>query len=84
MENVSLIVFDELVTIIGNTYLAAYLHIDNDLLEQVCNFLAALDEVIQHLSDAKRPTLHRLVPLHQYPINLCEILSEDHNGVQHL
>ncbi len=84
MLNVFLMVFDELLTIININYLENYVNIEKDFLQQVCDFLVPFDEVLQQLSDTKRPTLHRVIPFRQYLINLCEIKPEDHDGIEKL
>ena len=84
MLNVFLMVFDELFPIINNTHLAHYVNIDKDFLQEVCDFLVPFDEAFQQLSDTKRPTLHRVIPLRQYLLNCCHIEPEDHHGIQQL
>lgn len=84
MLHVFSIVYDELTSIISSSYLNDYLSIDKDFLQQICDFLAPFDEVIVQLSDTKRPNLHRVLPLRQYLINLCERKDDDPNGIQQL
>ena len=84
MLNAFLSVFDEIITTINGTHLVDYLSIDKDFLQQVCDFLVPFGEVIEQLSDTKRPTLHWVLPLRQYLINLCEMKPEDPDGIQKL
>ena len=84
MLNIFLMVFDELFPILNNTHLERYVKIDKSFLQEVCDFLVPFDEVFQQLSDTKRPTLHRVIPLRQYLLNCCEIKPEDHSGIQQL
>ena len=84
MLNVFLSVFDELFPVINNTHLQDYVSIDKDFLQQICDFLTPFDEVFRQLSETKRPTLHRVIPLRQYLLNHCEIESKDHDGIKKL
>lgn len=84
MLNVFLKVFHDMVTVISPTHLPDYFNIDKELLERICTFLIPFDEVLKQLSDTKRPTLHRVLPLRQYLINMCSINVDDLSGLEQL
>lgn len=84
MLNVFSMVFDELFPIIDNTHKEQYINIDQDFLQEVCEFLVPFDQVFQELSETSRPTLHRVIPLRQYLLNWCAIRPEDHDGIRKL
>ena len=56
-------VFNELSMVFDGSNLSQYLLLDKDLLEQICLFLKVFDEVIEQLSDEKRPTIYKVLPL---------------------
>ena len=55
-----------------------------DLLKQTCDFLQPYDEVIEQLSDSKRPNLHRVIPLRRLLLNSCKEDIEDRECMQEL
>ncbi|CAF3483352.1 unnamed protein product [Rotaria sp. Silwood2] len=77
-------IFDELTMVLDGTNLNQYLLLDKDLLEQICLFLKVFDEVIEQLSDDKRPTIYKVLPLRQRLLNECKIKDNDHIGLQKL
>ncbi|CAF4289720.1 unnamed protein product [Rotaria socialis] len=77
-------VYDELGKILDSKLLTAYSRIDEDLLRDICEFLFPFDTAIHTLSDSKRPTLHRVVPLKQFLINKCNINNDDKEGLKQL
>ena len=56
-------IFNELSMVFDGSNLSQYLLLDKDLLEQICLFLKVFDEVIEQLSDEKRPTIYKVLPL---------------------
>ena len=56
-------VFNELSMVFDGSNLSQYLLLDKDLLEQICLFLKVFDEVSEQLSDEKRPTIYKVLPL---------------------
>ena len=84
MLNVFSNVFDELVQILDSKLSAAYTHINENLLNDICGFLFPFDTVLQALSDDKRPTLHRVVPFKQYLISKCKIDDDDDDGIKQI
>ncbi|CAF3948649.1 unnamed protein product [Rotaria sp. Silwood1] len=71
-------IFDELTMALDGTNLNQYLLLDKDLLEQICLFLKVFDTVIEQLSDDKRPTIYKVLPLRQRLLNECKIHDYDH------
>ncbi|CAF4837161.1 unnamed protein product, partial [Rotaria sp. Silwood2] len=61
-----------------------YLLLDKEFLEQVCSFLKVFDDVIEQLSDDKRPTIYKVLPLRQRLLNECEIKSNDSDGLKEM
>ena len=77
-------IFDELSMVLDGSNLNQYLLSEKDLLEQICLFLKVFDEVIEQLSDDKRPTIYKVLPLRQRLLNECKIQDNDHIGLQKL
>lgn len=77
-------IFDELAMVLDGVNMNQYLLLDKDLLEQICLFLKVFDDVIEQLSDDKRPTIYKVLPLRQRLLNECKIRDNDHNGLQQL
>ncbi|CAM4838916.1 unnamed protein product [Rotaria magnacalcarata] len=72
MLQVFLEIFDKLAIVLDSTHLNQYLLLDKDLLEQICSFLKVFDEVIEQLSDDKKPTIYKVLPLRQRLLNGCQ------------
>ena len=70
--------------VLDGSNLNQYLLVDKDLLEKICLFLKVFDEIIEQLSDDKRPTIHKVFPLRQRLLNECKIQDNDHIGLQKL
>ena len=49
--------------ILDGLNLNQYLLLDKDPLEQICLFLKEFDEFIEQLSDGKRRTIYKVLPL---------------------
>ena len=77
-------VFDQLSMVLDSSNLNQYLLLDKELLEQICLFLKVFDEVIAHLSDDRRPTIYKVLPLRQHLLNECKIQDNDHIGLEKL
>ena len=77
-------VFDELSMVLDSSHLQELLSIDKDLLNQICSFLKVFDHVIEQLSDDKKPTIYKVLPLRQLLLNECEVRTDDHNGVKQI
>ena len=73
-------VFDELSVALDSVHLNEYPLTDNDLLEEICSFLKVFDEVIEQLSDDRRPTIFKVLPLRQRLLNECEVETGDNQG----
>ncbi len=84
MLHVFLEIFDELAVILDTSYLNEYLILDRDLLEQICLFLKVFDDIIEQLSDDKKPTIYKVLPFRQRLFNECEIKPDDHDGLKEL
>jgi hypothetical protein len=82
MLNVFLDVFDELANLLDSQFLSIYSRIDKDLLYDICAFLSPFDTAFEALSDSKRPTLHRVLPLKQLLINKCCIIGDEKDGLK--
>ncbi|CAF2713395.1 unnamed protein product [Rotaria sp. Silwood2] len=62
--------FDELPPVLINSKLIdAYQEIDKQTLDDVCVFLHPFEEVIESLSENKKPRLHSVILLNQYLLN---------------
>ncbi len=70
-------IFDEIPQALSPNFLLTYSIINRQILRQICEFIIKFDEVMEKLSDDARPTLHRVVPLRQYLIDLCSTLDDD-------
>lgn len=77
-------IFDELGLVLDNTHLNEYLLLDKEFLEQICSFLKVFDDVIKQLSDDKRPTIYKVLPLHQRLLNECGIKANDSDGLKQI
>ena len=75
-------VFDELVKVLDTRLLSTHSKIDKDLLYDVCEFLFPFVSVLDILSDSKRPTLHRVLPLKYFLINKCCVNDADKEGIK--
>jgi hypothetical protein len=75
-------VFDELANLLESRLLLTYATIDKNLLDDICEFLSTFDTVFEILSDSKRPTLHRVLPLKQLLINKCCINGDELEGLK--
>ncbi|CAF1416249.1 unnamed protein product [Didymodactylos carnosus] len=75
-------VFDELAEVLDTRLLSIHSKIDKDLLYDVCEFLFPFVSVLDILSDSKRPTLHRVLPLKQSLINKCTVNDADKEGLK--
>ncbi|CAM4905523.1 unnamed protein product [Rotaria socialis] len=84
MLQVFLNIFDELGLVLDSINLNEYLLLDKEFLEQVCSFLKVFDDVIEQLSDDKRPTIYKVFPLRQRLLNECEIKSNDYDGLKEI
>jgi hypothetical protein len=82
MLQVFLDIFDELGLVLDNVNLNDYLLLDKEFLEQICSFLKVFDYVIEQLSDDKRPTIYKVLPLRQRLLNECEIKPNDSDGLK--
>ncbi|CAF4164080.1 unnamed protein product [Rotaria sordida] len=70
--------FDELpAVLISSKLIDAYQEIDKQTLDDVCVFLHPFEEVIESLSENKKPCLHRVIPLKQYLLNKCDSFQGD-------
>jgi hypothetical protein len=63
MLNVFLNVDDELGGVINNNFIDFSTGVDKELLEELGVFLKLFDQAIDQLSDEKRPTMHKVLPL---------------------
>ncbi|CAF2840816.1 unnamed protein product [Rotaria sp. Silwood2] len=43
-----------------------------ELLDDICNYLEAFQEILDAVSEDQQPSLHRVIPLRQYLMNKCE------------
>lgn len=77
-------IFDELGLVLDNTHLNEYLLLDKEFLEQICSFLKVFDDVIKQLSDDKRPTIYKVLPLRQRLLNECGIKANDSDGLKQI
>lgn len=77
-------VFDELSSILDHIYLQEYLSIEKDLLDQICSFLKVFDDVIEQLSDEKKPTIFKVLPFRQHLLNHCKTENDDHIGLNQI
>ncbi|CAF1153450.1 unnamed protein product [Rotaria magnacalcarata] len=84
MLQVFLDIFDELILVLDNINLNEYLLLDKEFLEQVCSFLKVFDDVIEQLSEDKRPTIYKVLPLRQRLLNECEMKSNDSDGLKEI
>ncbi|CAF3236719.1 unnamed protein product, partial [Rotaria sp. Silwood2] len=48
----------------------------------ICEFLSTFDTAFEILSDSKRSTLHRVLPLKQLLINKCCINGDELEGLK--
>ena len=67
--------------LINNKTMDDYNFIEKELLDDICNFLEPFQEVIDALSEDQNPSLHRVMPLRQYLINMCETNELDPNAI---
>ncbi|CAF2973046.1 unnamed protein product [Rotaria sp. Silwood2] len=75
-------VFNELANILDSRLLLTYATIDKNLLDDICEFLSTFDTAFEILSDSKRSTLHRVLPLKQLLINKCCINGDELEGLK--
>ncbi|CAF4743276.1 unnamed protein product [Rotaria sp. Silwood2] len=75
-------VFNELANLLDSRLLLTYAKIDKNLLDDICEFLSTFDTAFEILSDSKRPTLHRVLPLKQLLINKCCINGDELEGLK--
>ena len=78
----SLNLYDETPSVLETTNIASFVTIDQELLKQICSFFAQFDQVINELSDDKRPTLYRVIPLRRFLIEKCLVDSADLPGLR--
>ena len=50
--------------------------IDEQDLNDICKFMKLFQETIESLSEDERPTIHRVIPLRQYLLNICHETSD--------
>jgi hypothetical protein len=82
MLNIFREVFFELPEVLINTKIMDdYNMVDKELLDDVCDFLEAFDEVLDALNEDKQPCLHRVIPLRQQLINKCEVKEVDSSAI---
>ena len=74
--------YDEIPSVLETTNISSYATIDQELLKQICSFFSQFDQVINELSDDKRPTLYRVIPLRRFLIEKCAIDSVDLPGLR--
>ena len=74
--------YDESPSILETTNIARFVTIDQELLKKICPFFAQFDQVINELSDDKRPTLYRGIPLRRFLIEKCVVDSTDLPGLR--
>jgi hypothetical protein len=84
MLKIFLDIFDELILVLDSINLNEYLLLDKEFLEQICSFLNVFDTVIEQLSDDKRPTIYKVLPLRQRLLNECEIKPNDSDGLKEM
>jgi len=85
MFNVFNEIFDEIPPILSANFLLTYSLINQQLLQNVCDFIYTFDEVILQLSNDTRPTLHLVLPLRQHLIEHCSTSDDnDDNDNDHL
>ncbi|CAF1517626.1 unnamed protein product [Adineta ricciae] len=70
--------------LIDSNLITNYNLVDKDLLDSICTFLNPFEEMIESLSEDRRPTLHRVIPLRQYVINTCKMKENDCSGIAQL
>ena len=74
--------FDELLVILYNTHLNECMMLDKDLLKQICSCRKVFDEAIKQLSDDKKPTIYKVLPLPQCLLSECDVKPNDHDGLK--
>lgn len=74
--------FNEIGLVLDKEFLNDYLLLDKDFLEQICSFLLVFNHVIEQLSEDKRPTIYRVLPLRQRLFNECKIVTNDPDGLK--
>ena len=85
MLNIFRDVFFELPEVLSNTKVVDdYNMIDKELLDEICDFLEAFDEVIVALNEDKQPSLHRVLPFRQHLLNKCEVKEGDSMAITQL
>jgi hypothetical protein len=77
-------VFDELVNILDSKMSMIHSRIDRELLVNICDFLFPFVTVLESLSESKRPTLHRVLPLKQFLIDQCRVVDDDAEGLRQI
>ncbi|CAF4312008.1 unnamed protein product [Rotaria sp. Silwood2] len=60
------------------------LHVFLEIFDELTVVLDVFDEVIEQLSDDKRPTIYKVLPLRQRLLNECKVQDNDHTGLQQL
>ena len=71
------LVYHELPTILLNSKLIEdFQSIDEQDLNDICKFMKLFQETIESLSEDERPTIHRVIPLRQYLLNICHETSD--------
>jgi len=82
MFNIFKEVFFELPEILINTKsMVNYNTIEKQILDDLCKFLAPFQEVLDALSEDEQPSLHRVIPLRQMLIKICEVEEEDSTAI---
>ncbi len=74
-------IFEEIPQALSGNLLLSHSLMNKPLLNQLCELLTHFDEVIERLSEEKRPTIHLVVPLRQYLIKCCVSDNEDEPGL---
>ena len=76
--------YDQLPSVLDPKHLTDFTSVNEELLKQICSFLTQFDDVINELSDDKRPTLYRVIPLRRFLIDKCAVDYDDLSGLQTL
>ena len=78
-------VYDKLPEVLINSNMMKnYNAIEKDSLDDICNFLEPIREVINALSEAQQPCLHRVMPLRQCLIDKCDQNESDSTVIMKL
>jgi len=84
MLNVFDKVYDDLGGVVNNSHIDLLTYVDKKLLEELCGFLVLFDQAIDQLSEEKKPTIYKVLPVRQLLLNHCKINSGDSSGLQEL